>query len=102
MKSYILMLLSVIALSEGFINVYPKLNSYKLPVGEDVGDPLFLTPLIEAGKIDLARTSATVHHKDMMDVSSYAGYFTVNKEYNSNMFFWFFPAQVRNFISGSL
>ncbi|EFN81843.1 Probable serine carboxypeptidase CPVL [Harpegnathos saltator] len=28
----------------------------------------------------------------MGDVSSYSGYLTVNKEYNSNLFFWFFPA----------
>jgi vitellogenic carboxypeptidase-like protein len=27
---------------------------------------------------------------------SFSGYLTVNKEYNSNMFFWFFPAQNGN------
>ncbi|KAI4885755.1 hypothetical protein NFI96_011050 [Prochilodus magdalenae] len=27
-------------------------------------------------------------------VKSYSGYLTVNKSYNSNLFFWFFPAQV--------
>lgn len=26
------------------------------------------------------------------NVKGYAGYLTVNKKYNSNMFFWFFPA----------
>ena len=26
------------------------------------------------------------------NVKSYAGYLTVNKKYNSNLFFWFFPA----------
>lgn len=26
------------------------------------------------------------------NVKSYAGYLTVNKQYNSNLFFWFFPA----------
>ena len=25
---------------------------------------------------------------------SYSGYLTVNDQYNSNMFFWFFPAKV--------
>lgn len=25
---------------------------------------------------------------------SYAGYITVNQTYNSNLFFWFFPARV--------
>lgn len=77
-----------------FTNVYPKLKSYPVAEGEDVGDPLFLTPLIESGKIDVARKQATVQHKEMSDVGSYAGYLTVNKQYNSNLFFWFFPAQV--------
>lgn len=27
-------------------------------------------------------------------VKSYAGYLTVNKKYNSNLFFWFFPASM--------
>ncbi|XP_076241218.1 venom serine carboxypeptidase [Calliopsis andreniformis] len=76
----------------GFTNIYPKLKSYPVPNDEDTGEPLFLTPLIESGKIEEARQKAAVQHKEMEDVSSYAGYFTVNKTYNSNMFFWFFPA----------
>lgn len=28
------------------------------------------------------------------NVKSYSGYLTVNKSYNSNLFFWFFPAKV--------
>lgn len=79
-----------------FINPYPKLKSFPLRVGEDAGNPLFLTPLIENGKIDEARKQASVQHKEMLDIGSYAGYLTVNKKYNSNMFFWFFPAQVNN------
>ena len=57
-------------------------------------DTLILTPLIKKGKIDEARRQALVHHEEMQDVESYAGYFTVNKTHNSNMFFWYFPAQV--------
>ena len=79
---------------EGFTNVYPKLKDYPLKDGEDAGSPLFLTPLIESGHINEARKQAYVQHKEMADVGSYAGYLTVNKEYNSNMFFWFFAAQV--------
>lgn len=56
----------------------------------------FLTPLIENGKIEEARAKALVQHKEMGDISSYSGYLTVNKEYNSNLFFWFFPAMVSN------
>lgn len=80
--------------THGFTNIYPKLKKFVLDKNADVGEPLFLTPLIESGKIDEARKEAIVEHKEIGAVSSYAGYFTVNKEYNSNLFFWFFPAQV--------
>ncbi|CAK9812743.1 Venom serine carboxypeptidase [Anthophora plagiata] len=94
MKRLVLLLqvVSLLSLARGFTNVYPKPKHVPLLNMEDVGEPLFLTPLIESGKIEEARNKATVQHKEMLDVSSYAGYFTVNKEYNSNMFFWFFPA----------
>ncbi|XP_015433612.1 PREDICTED: venom serine carboxypeptidase [Dufourea novaeangliae] len=89
----ILFLISlVIENVRGFTNVYPKLKSYPVSADVDVGEPLFLTPLIESGKIEYARNKAVVQHKEMEDIGSYAGYFTVNKEYNSNLFFWFFPA----------
>jgi len=79
-----------------FLNVYPQLKEYPLADGEDPGTPLFLTPLVENGEIEEARTKALVQHKDMGNVTSYSGYFTVNKKYNSNLFFWFFPAMVSN------
>lgn len=58
----------------------------------EVGSPLFLTPLLEAGKIKEARSLSQVHlgHRHG---HSFSGYFTVNKEYNSNLYFWFFPAR---------
>ncbi|VEN37801.1 unnamed protein product [Callosobruchus maculatus] len=52
---------------------------------DDVGERLILTPLIEQGKLKEARTAAR-------NVTSYAGYLTVNKQYNSNLYFWFFPS----------
>ncbi|CAL8070522.1 unnamed protein product [Orchesella dallaii] len=58
----------------------------------DYGDKLFLTPIIEREKSgeliwkELARVS------NLTDVLSYSGFFTVSQEYNSNLFFWFFPA----------
>lgn len=70
-------------------NVYPKLKNYKIE--GDAGKPLILTPMIEAGQIKEAQAaSKNVPFKS--NFSSYSGYFTVNKRYNSNMFFWFFPA----------
>nr|CAD7194955.1 unnamed protein product [Timema douglasi] len=59
-----------------------------------VGDPLYLTPLIQAGNLSEARDAARVGVlKEGVDVESYSGYLTVNQEYNSNLFFWFFPTQ---------
>ncbi|KAK9296016.1 hypothetical protein QLX08_009856 [Tetragonisca angustula] len=88
----LLQMLLFISIAKGFTNIYPKPKNYPLRNEEDCGAPLFLTPLIESGKIDEARNKASVQHKEMDDISSYAGYLTVNKQYNSNMFFWFFPA----------
>ncbi|KAL3214738.1 hypothetical protein MRX96_034717 [Rhipicephalus microplus] len=57
------------------------------------GEPLFLTPLIEAGKYGEAlRKSKVGKIGDLPDVLSYSGYITVDKELDSNLFFWFFPA----------
>uniref|UniRef100_A0A671UUI7 Probable serine carboxypeptidase CPVL n=1 Tax=Sparus aurata TaxID=8175 RepID=A0A671UUI7_SPAAU len=60
--------------------------------GVDPGSPLFLTPYLEKGAIDEARKLSLVGELPGANVKSYAGYLTVNKKYNSNLFFWFFPA----------
>ncbi|XP_075234022.1 venom serine carboxypeptidase-like [Lycorma delicatula] len=56
------------------------------------GTPLFLTPLIESGKIEEAKKKATVK-PFLKSIHSYSGYLTVNKEFNSNIFFWFFKSE---------
>lgn len=58
-------------------------------------DPLYLTPIIERGDIAGAQTQAKVENIDLLllGIDSYSGYFTVNKTYNSNLFFWYFPAK---------
>uniref|UniRef100_A0A8C4TH28 Probable serine carboxypeptidase CPVL n=1 Tax=Erpetoichthys calabaricus TaxID=27687 RepID=A0A8C4TH28_ERPCA len=56
--------------------------------GPDPGKPLFLTPYLEAGKIDEARELSLVGPLPGVNVKSYAGYLTLNKTYNSNLFFW--------------
>lgn len=56
-------------------------------------EALFLTKYIENNRLELAKTLSLVKHKELHWLTSYAGYLTVNKEYNSNMFFWFFPAK---------
>ncbi|XP_063306769.1 probable serine carboxypeptidase CPVL [Pelobates fuscus] len=60
----------------------------------DPGQALFLTPYLESGKIEEARALSLVGELPGANVKSYSGYLTVNKTYNSNLFFWFFPAQV--------
>ncbi|TSK34735.1 putative serine carboxypeptidase CPVL [Bagarius yarrelli] len=63
--------------------------------GANPGKPLFLTPYLEQGKIDEARKLSLVGPLPGANVKSYSGYLTVNKSYNSNLFFWFFPAQIK-------
>ncbi|XP_076468861.1 venom serine carboxypeptidase-like [Babylonia areolata] len=55
--------------------------------------PLFVSPLLETGRIAEAQSRSRVWNLSSDDVESYSGYITVNKKYNSNMFFWFFPAE---------
>ncbi|XP_023334959.1 venom serine carboxypeptidase, partial [Eurytemora carolleeae] len=59
----------------------------------DVGEPLFLTPLLEAGEWKEAQNLSFVSLPDAPAVASYSGFITVNKEFNSNMFFWYFPSE---------
>ncbi|CAB0008161.1 unnamed protein product [Nesidiocoris tenuis] len=75
-----------------FINPYPTGRAV-CKTNANVGDPLFLTPLIEAGKIDEAKSLSYV--PPLLDnIVSYSGYLTVDKNYDSNLFFWFFPAEI--------
>lgn len=62
---------------------------------EDPGEPLFLTPLIESGRLEEGRLKSQVLPSFVTDpvVDSHAGYLTVNKEYNSNLFFWYFKSE---------
>ncbi|XP_028155781.1 uncharacterized protein LOC114349567 [Ostrinia furnacalis] len=62
----------------------PKLN-------EDNGTALILTPYIEEGRIDDGRKAAEVDPGVFLGVKSYSGFLTVNKTYDSNTFFWYFP-----------
>ncbi|KAF0754804.1 venom serine carboxypeptidase-like [Aphis craccivora] len=60
--------------------------------GDGSGDgALYLTPLIQAGRIDEARLASKVKPLKAA-IESYSGYLTVDEAHGSNMFFWFFPA----------
>ncbi|KAK9877321.1 hypothetical protein WA026_017718 [Henosepilachna vigintioctopunctata] len=56
-------------------------------------NPLFISEFISAGKIDEARKRSEVRHSLFFNKTSFSGYLTVNKAFNSNMFFWFFPSE---------
>ncbi|XP_030757714.1 venom serine carboxypeptidase-like [Sitophilus oryzae] len=65
----------------------------KFPISDDVGDPLILTPLIEAGQIEEAQNESKVEFESFDPIVSYSGYFTVDKLFENNLFFWFFPSE---------
>ncbi|XP_063368693.1 vitellogenic carboxypeptidase-like [Cydia amplana] len=91
MSSFLLILLSWQAiLSYG----HPQhtLGVRKVRGDGDPGEPLFLTPLIKKGDIKKARHLARVNLNDSLPIESYTGFFTVNKAYGSNQFFWYFPS----------
>ncbi|XP_072387510.1 venom serine carboxypeptidase-like [Diabrotica undecimpunctata] len=73
-----------------FPNFYPKLAVE--PITDDPGVPLILTPFIEQNKIAEAVAAAKVYFNGFKKIESYSGYFTVDKIFGSNLFFWFFPA----------
>lgn len=88
-----LLIFQVFFNAEGFLHRYPKLNLGERD-GGDPGSPLFLTPYVESGKIEEGRRLARVPFTESLRIKSYSGYFTVNKTYDSNQFFWYFPAMV--------
>lgn len=55
---------------------------------------IYLTPLIESGRIAEARLQSRVDNlPNAPQIESYSGYLTINKEIGSNLFFWFFPSK---------
>ncbi|CAG7786811.1 unnamed protein product [Allacma fusca] len=79
------------------ILVHEAFNNYGNSCSESGGE-LFLTPLIKSGEYDKARAAAEdnmnlVHANFKNPVKSFSGYLTIDEKYNSNLFFWFFPAQ---------
>lgn len=90
----IVLLFHYIASARSFKN-YAKIRYNNKISGSDVGDPLFLTPFLEAGRIEEARNLSLVQLADINYVTSYTGFFTVDKQYNSNIFFWYFEAVAR-------
>jgi len=73
---------------------YAKPNKPLFTSSKDVGEPLFITPYLEDGNIKEARNLSRVQLPgDCHNTISFSGYLTVDKQFHSNMFFWFFPAK---------
>ncbi|XP_013195146.2 venom serine carboxypeptidase-like [Amyelois transitella] len=74
-----------------FLHTYPRILRL-IGDGGDPGEALFLSPYVESGNVTEGRRLARVPLTDTLGIESFAGYLTVNKTYNSNQFFWYFPA----------
>ncbi|XP_071108886.1 probable serine carboxypeptidase CPVL isoform X2 [Haliotis cracherodii] len=74
-----------------FRKMFPEKYPEMLQNGVDPGQPLFLTPYLESGDIQKAKEMSLT--TSPIITKGYSGFLTVNKTINSNMFFWFFPAQ---------
>lgn len=57
--------------------------------------PLILTKFVKQNRINEAKSASKVKLPNGPQIDSYSGYFNVNEQYNSNLFFWFFPSQVQ-------
>ncbi|CAH0402935.1 unnamed protein product [Chilo suppressalis] len=68
---------------------YPRVK-LEAKTGGDAGSPLFLTPYLKNGSVQLAQNLSRVALTELLAYPSYAGFFTVDETYNSNLYFWYF------------
>lgn len=95
MKNAVLILIASISArlvysQHTFLDIYGHVQGK--PVGANLDGPLILTPLIEQNKIEEAQAASKVNFDEFGNVTIYSEYLTVGKVYDSNLFFWFFPA----------
>ncbi|XP_069356691.1 venom serine carboxypeptidase-like [Maniola hyperantus] len=81
-------------LSTFFPHVYLRAKLEAKPPGP-AGDPLILTPYVERD-VELARNLSRVTFTENIGFTSHSGFFTVDVKYNSNLYFWYFPAFSKN------
>jgi vitellogenic carboxypeptidase-like protein len=97
MKWIVCFLFFSVVTAKLFINPYPKFETHSgdPESDDDYGEPLLLTKFLEDPQYNVSQIQqmAKVDHEELKDYPSYSGYFTVNKTYNSNLFFWYFEAQ---------
>jgi vitellogenic carboxypeptidase-like protein len=99
MKLLIFVISSLLAINcasaKIFLNPYPSFETHSGDNDEVAADDaLFITPLLESGKdVREIQKMAAIPLAELTGYPGFAGFLTVNKTFNSNMFFWFFPAQ---------
>ncbi|GBP23881.1 Venom serine carboxypeptidase [Eumeta japonica] len=75
--------------SLSFARLYPRI---KLETSfADAGEPLILTPFLNNGSISTAQKLSSVYLTEEFGIESHAGFFTVNEQYGSHHYFWYFP-----------
>ncbi|KAK9506392.1 hypothetical protein O3M35_008343 [Rhynocoris fuscipes] len=87
-------LYSIVAVSDA-IGIRPAKDYNIVDDSSNVDEPLFLTSYIERGDIQGGQKAALVPPL-YGNIISYSGFLTVNHLHNSNLFFWFFPAEINN------
>lgn len=95
-KWKIRMIVTISVIIYNFINPV-KVRSQNVTnenAARDISQPLYLTPYIQNGDFDQAKTLSLVEFVDEVNLSSYSGFFTVNVVYDVHLFFWFFPHSV--------
>ncbi|GAB0090068.1 hypothetical protein DMENIID0001_047290 [Sergentomyia squamirostris] len=84
------LIISVLGVTD---NIRARLPTYTPENTDGMGEALFLTPYIKSGDIETAQELSMVHHPKMDYFTSYSGFLTVDKKYNSNLFFWYMEAE---------
>jgi vitellogenic carboxypeptidase-like protein len=97
---FVLLFISLISIAAAklFINPYPSIESHvgNIHNSGDLEDDgvLYITKYLKAGKdVKEIQKMAFIDHPDLKAFPGYSGFITVNETTNSNMFFWYFPAQ---------
>lgn len=93
MRNLGFLLIALCALQDVNSHYFHRFKTIRRPVPRDAEDPLILTPMIEAGQVEEARNAALVSYADFKNVVMYSGYLQVDKEFDNNLFFYFFPSE---------
>ena len=72
-----------------FLYLFPPEPTF----GEEVGEPAYLTEYIRLGQLKEGKERARVKGLQWRDLESYAGFFTISYDFDSHLYFWFFPSQ---------